>query len=872
MKKHFSLIFFTVFVLSLFSCTHSSEIIKYKVTYVSTYGEVQEPIEVEENTILYGEQLAELSYEHGIFLGWYNDETKVEAGTFTVTKDVTLTAKWQINTCFVTFDPGLGIGNNYVEEVDFNTPITIPQNTFSAQVGYKFAGWTKNQGEFVEFNIGDTYTVTEDVSFKAIWIEKDSYSITYHNLKDGDVITGKKTNPTSYKENQIVRLYSVERTGYIFEGWFENQDYSGNSVSGWVENTKADNIDLYPKFTPITYKIRFNPNGGSGEMEDIECTYDEEFEIPDCPYSRLTFVFKEWKVSDKTYKAKEKVMNLSDKEGDVIELTAEWKDVICPLNPKNCVIWRIEHNSIQIKYKTPTDLDLAKIRIYYKNKDNSDVGYQDFEVDTEDCNGVKIQPDTEVITEVKGENPNGLLSYTEYSFTVVAVDKAGNESTDNKIIPFTKTRIKPIDPSFSVEIKDISINLSWKYPDSEILPDSDYTETIAVIKEKETGNQVGNFSSSDKNTTSYKVDKLKPNTKYTINFEIHGFKDNSGYYGEWNYNEDKLTEPSLVTNLSFARRYPTSVQLSWKNPQYDFDKIQLSTYKLNDNGDVVGSPKIETFDYDETTFKKEQDITVFVKGLESKTKYKIIINTVLGSITSKEYVETIAETALPPGQTDIGYYVYKNTNNDMFAYYDVQSGSELELFGVVIAIDSENKPLKMINTWNKGKRDFSRCYSLYSNKTLTWHESPKFTGVEINTDFDDGEANMKTEVTVSGTTYKLFEKVGGYDGYGNDGFGFTGDDIAAGWYLPAINEFNIFADEVFASKINTILSNAGKPIMEADFYFSSTLTETTSVHVWNNKWKRIDYLHRFNNNDNVAYYRLFMNISNKSITTDYVEN
>ena len=56
------------------------------------------------------------------------------------------------------------------------------------------------------------------------------------------------------------------------------------------------------------------------------------------------------------------------KEGDVIELTAEWKDVICPLNPKNCVIWKIEHNSIQIKYKTPTDLDLAKIRIYYKNK------------------------------------------------------------------------------------------------------------------------------------------------------------------------------------------------------------------------------------------------------------------------------------------------------------------------------------------------------------------------------------------------------------------------------------------------------------------------------------------------------------------------
>ena len=118
----------------------------------------------------------------------------------------------------------LGIGSKYVQEVDFNTSIKIPENTFNAQIGYKFAGWAKNEEQVVNYNAGDSYTVTEDVSFTAIWIEKDAYSITYHNLKDGDVVAGEKTNPTSYKENQIVRLYSVERTGYIFEGWFEIED------------------------------------------------------------------------------------------------------------------------------------------------------------------------------------------------------------------------------------------------------------------------------------------------------------------------------------------------------------------------------------------------------------------------------------------------------------------------------------------------------------------------------------------------------------------------------------------------------------------------------------------------------------------------
>lgn len=858
MKKRFSLIFFTVFVLSLFSCNHAPEITKYKVTYVSTYGEVQEPIEVEENTILYGDQLAELSYEHGIFLGWYNDETKVEAGTFTVTEDVTLTAKWQIDSCFVTFMPGLGIGSKYVQEVDFNTSIKIPENTFNAQIGYKFAGWAKNEEKVVNYNSGDSFTVTEDVSFTAIWIEKDAYSITYHNLKDGDVVAGEKTNPTSYKENQIVRLYSVERTGYIFEGWFENEDCSGNAISGWGENLKTDNIDLYPKFTPIKYKVTFNLNGAIGSINDISCTYDEEFSIPDCPYTRTSFAFVGWNVENKTYKAKVNVKNLSSKDGDIIEMTAEWKDAILPSNPKNCKSWKIEPNSIQLKYKTPTDYDLAKIRIYYTTKDNSHAGFQDFDVGSMDCNNVKIQPDTEIVTEVKN-----LKSFTEYTLTVVAVDAAENESIANEEV-LSKTRIEPNQNlNFNILNEDKSIKIQWEY----VFPDSEYKEIYAVVKDSN-GEIKKTINTSEKNITEIDATGLIPNKLYTFEFKIRYFEDNSGYSTEYNYTDQIYTKLSKVQNLSFGRRYPTIVQLSFTNPSCDFDKIQLSAYKLDDNGNVVGSPKVITYNYDETSFQKGQTVDVLAKGLEPKTKYKIISNVVQGTVLSDD-VEVNAETALPSGQADIGYYVYKNTNNDMFAYYDVQSGSELELFGVVIAIDSENKPLKMINTWNNGKKDFSRYYYNYSENLYI--ETPKLTGVEINTDFDDGEANMKTEIIVSGTPCNLFENVGSKPIHNLDKYAFTGDDIAAGWYLPAINEFNIFADEVFASKINTILSNAGMPIMEADYYFSSTLTGTTSVYVWNNKWNIIDYLPRFNN-AYVAYYRLFMNISNKSITTDYVEN
>lgn len=69
---------------------------KYTVTYSTAQGTAPAQIEVEENTVLTTEQLPELSADGWVFSGWFDGETQAVGGTYAVTKDVTLVAKWTV--------------------------------------------------------------------------------------------------------------------------------------------------------------------------------------------------------------------------------------------------------------------------------------------------------------------------------------------------------------------------------------------------------------------------------------------------------------------------------------------------------------------------------------------------------------------------------------------------------------------------------------------------------------------------------------------------------------------------------------------------------------------------------------------------------
>ena len=104
-------------------------------------------------------------------------------------------------------------------------------------------------------------------------------------------------------------------THYTFSGWNTEEDGSGTSYADGQAVTDPaadeDEVTLYAQWTPRTYKIMFEGNGGTGSMDPVTHAWDEEFNLPQNTFQRPGYGFRGW-CSSQTGDA----MVLSDSQGD----------------------------------------------------------------------------------------------------------------------------------------------------------------------------------------------------------------------------------------------------------------------------------------------------------------------------------------------------------------------------------------------------------------------------------------------------------------------------------------------------------------------------------------------------------------------------
>ena len=109
----------------------------------------------------------------------------------------------------------------------------------------------------------------------------------------------------------------VSRMGYVFAGW-----------SPAVPTTMpAANVTYMAKWTPITYKVAFNANGGKSKMAAQAFTYDKAAKLRKNAFIRSGYVFIGWamkKGGAVKYKNAAAVKNLSTKNGSTATLYAVW--------------------------------------------------------------------------------------------------------------------------------------------------------------------------------------------------------------------------------------------------------------------------------------------------------------------------------------------------------------------------------------------------------------------------------------------------------------------------------------------------------------------------------------------------------------------
>lgn len=165
----FSLLF--LFICTI-SCKHHT-VVKYSVSYVSDYGTAPEAISVFDGAILTAEELPELSESGYTFGGWFDqDEVQAVADEYTVTKDVTLTAKWEAvqtpepeKEYSVTYKTDYGTAPTDEAKYKKDAEVVIAEAV--SYSGYTFDGWSDGT---TTYQAGDKYKMGDsNVTFTALW-------------------------------------------------------------------------------------------------------------------------------------------------------------------------------------------------------------------------------------------------------------------------------------------------------------------------------------------------------------------------------------------------------------------------------------------------------------------------------------------------------------------------------------------------------------------------------------------------------------------------------------------------------------------------------------------------------------------------------
>ena len=247
------------------------------------------------------------------FDGWYKDDgTKIEAGD-EVTGDVTLHAKWTADTYTIAYN--LNGGNNVDNPTSYNVETETITLSSTTKTGYTFDGWYDNANLTGEKITQIAKGSTGNITLHAKWTA-DTYTIAY-NLNGGNNVD----NPTSYNvETETITLSSTTKTGYTFDGWYDNANLTGEKITQ-IAKGSTGNITLHAKWTADTYTIAYNLNGGNNV--DNPTSYNVETEtITLSSTTKTGYTFDGW--YDNANLTGEKITQIAKGSTGNITLHAKW--------------------------------------------------------------------------------------------------------------------------------------------------------------------------------------------------------------------------------------------------------------------------------------------------------------------------------------------------------------------------------------------------------------------------------------------------------------------------------------------------------------------------------------------------------------------
>ena len=275
-----------------------------------------------------------IEYEGHMFLGWFRDLQDTTAFDFDtpITSDLTLYAKWEINTYWVTFN-SCGGENVPSQQIEYLGKAIAPSTTYT---GHTLDGWYVDANYSAKFDF-DT-EITESRTLYAKWTI-NQYTVTFSS--NGSVVTtqtvnhgGKASRPTTDPTCE----------GYTFQGWYlNNEEYNFNTeVTG--------SITLTAQWQLKTYTITFNSNQGSA-IDSQTVNHGGKVSMPTPDPIREGYTFQGWHLNGNSYDFINTVVTGN------LTLVASWKlnTYTVTFNPDNSTAETTATVNYNTKVSRPTN-------------------------------------------------------------------------------------------------------------------------------------------------------------------------------------------------------------------------------------------------------------------------------------------------------------------------------------------------------------------------------------------------------------------------------------------------------------------------------------------------------------------------------------
>ena len=248
------------------------------ITYTATYIEAARTYTVTfetedkgtltnggEQTIAYGSTLTTIptaTPAEGYHLdGWYVGDTKIDdIAAYTVTGEVTLTAKYAANTYTVVFNANGGDGEAMAPMTfTYDVAQDLTDNTYIKE-NANFAGWkVDNAGDLISDGASVKNLTAVDgatVTLYAQWTELYTVKIDGYTADEGSVTA----SPEQAAEGTEITLTATAQDGYEFAGYTATYiDADGNeqdvTVTDGKFNMPAGNVTVTATFQAIDYIV-----------------------------------------------------------------------------------------------------------------------------------------------------------------------------------------------------------------------------------------------------------------------------------------------------------------------------------------------------------------------------------------------------------------------------------------------------------------------------------------------------------------------------------------------------------------------------------------------------------------------------------------